>query len=73
MEFCISPQSGQFYMINILENQWLSVNYICHGIMDNFVQFFAYSKIFFFEITNDLRCLKATLNTNKQNETTDQK
>ena len=27
MEFCISPQSGQFYMINVLENQWLSVTY----------------------------------------------
>ena len=25
MEFYISPQSGQFYMINVLENQWLSV------------------------------------------------
>ena len=24
MEFYISPQSGQFYMINVLENQWLS-------------------------------------------------
>ena len=28
MEFYISPQSGQFYMINVLENQWLSVTYI---------------------------------------------
>ena len=27
MEFYISPQSGQFYMINVLENQWLSVTY----------------------------------------------
>ena len=25
MEFYISPTSGQFYMINVLENQWLSV------------------------------------------------
>ena len=25
MEFYISPQSGQFYMINVLDNQWLSV------------------------------------------------
>ena len=25
MEFYISPQSAQFYMINVLENQWLSV------------------------------------------------
>ena len=25
MEFYISPQSGQFYMINVLGNQWLSV------------------------------------------------
>ena len=25
MEFYISPQSGQFYMINVLENQWLSI------------------------------------------------
>ena len=25
MEFYISPQSGQFYVINVLENQWLSV------------------------------------------------
>ena len=28
MEFYISPQSGQFYMINVLENQWLSVTYM---------------------------------------------
>ena len=28
MEFYISPQSGQFYMINVLENQWLSVTWI---------------------------------------------
>ena len=28
MEFYISPQSSQFYMINVLENQWLSVTYI---------------------------------------------
>ena len=28
MEFYISPQSGQFYMINVLENQWLSVTII---------------------------------------------
>ena len=28
MEFYISPQSSQFYMINVLENQWLSVAYI---------------------------------------------
>ena len=27
MEFYISPQSGQFYMINVLENQWLTVTY----------------------------------------------
>ena len=27
MEFYISPQSGQFYMVNVLENQWLSVTY----------------------------------------------
>ena len=27
MEFYISPQGGQFYMINVLENQWLSVTY----------------------------------------------
>ena len=27
MEFYLSPQSGQFYMINVLENQWLSVTY----------------------------------------------
>ena len=27
MEFYISPQSGQFFMINVLENQWLSVTY----------------------------------------------
>ena len=27
MEFYISPQSGQFYMINVLENQWLSVTH----------------------------------------------
>ena len=27
MEFYISPQSGQFYMINVLENQWLSVTF----------------------------------------------
>ena len=27
MEFYISPQSGQLYMINVLENQWLSVTY----------------------------------------------
>ena len=27
MEFYISLQSGQFYMINVLENQWLSVTY----------------------------------------------
>ena len=27
MEFYISPHSGQFYMINVLENQWLSVTY----------------------------------------------
>ena len=25
MEFYKSTQSGQFYMINVLENQWLSV------------------------------------------------
>ena len=28
MEFYISPQSGQFYFINVLENQWLSVTCI---------------------------------------------
>ena len=28
MEFYISPQSGQFYMINVLENQWLSVTWL---------------------------------------------
>ena len=28
MEFYISLQSGQFYMINVLENQWLSVTLI---------------------------------------------
>ena len=28
MEFYISPQSGQFYMRNVLENQWLSVTYM---------------------------------------------
>ena len=33
MEFYISPQSGQFYMINVLENQWLSVTLI----QDNFI------------------------------------
>ena len=27
MEFYISPQSGHFYMINVLENQWLSVTF----------------------------------------------
>ena len=27
MEFYISPQSDQCYMINVLENQWLSVTY----------------------------------------------
>ena len=27
MEFYISPQNGQFYMINVLENQWLSVTH----------------------------------------------
>ena len=27
MEFYVSPQSGQFYMINVLENQWLSVTH----------------------------------------------
>ena len=27
MEFYISPQSGQFYMINVFENQWLSVTH----------------------------------------------
>ena len=27
MEFYISPQRGQFYMVNVLENQWLSVTY----------------------------------------------
>ena len=27
LEFYTRPQSGQFYMINILENQWLSVTY----------------------------------------------
>ena len=32
MEFYISPQSGQFYMINVLENQWLSVTYKRIGI-----------------------------------------
>ena len=30
MEFYISPQSGQFYMINVLENQWLSVMLVSH-------------------------------------------
>ena len=25
MENYISPQSGQFYMINVLENQWLFI------------------------------------------------
>ena len=25
MEFYISPQSGQFCMINVFENQWLSI------------------------------------------------
>ena len=28
MEFYISPQSDQFYIINVLENQWLSVTYL---------------------------------------------
>ena len=32
MEFYISPQSGQFYMINVLENQWLSVTYRKTGV-----------------------------------------
>ena len=31
MEFYISPQSGQFYMINVLENQWLSVTLVVCG------------------------------------------
>ena len=38
MEFYISPQSGQFYMINVLENQWLSVTYMftcAHSITVN--------------------------------------
>ena len=33
MEFYISPQSGQFYMINVLENQWLSVTYRKTGVL----------------------------------------
>ena len=33
MEFYRSPQSGQFYMINVLENQWLSV--ICMNVCIN--------------------------------------
>ena len=32
MEFYISPQSGQFYMINVLENQWLSVTHRWHSL-----------------------------------------
>ena len=35
MEFYISPQSGQFYMINVLENQWLSVTLIQFDIIIN--------------------------------------
>ena len=31
MEFYISPKSGQFYMINVLEHQWLSVTYCDHS------------------------------------------
>ena len=31
MEFYISPQSGQFYMINVLEYQWLSVTLNLYG------------------------------------------
>ena len=36
MEFYISPQSGQFYMINVLKNQWLSVTciYVCMFVCD---------------------------------------
>ena len=33
MEFYISPQSGQFYMINVLENQWLSVTLSVHNML----------------------------------------
>ena len=35
MEFYIIPQSGQFYMINVLENQWLSVTYIDNAVGEN--------------------------------------
>ena len=35
MEFYISPQSGQFYMINVLENQWLSVTITVLKTIDN--------------------------------------
>ena len=35
MEFYISPQSGQVYMINVLENQWLSVTYRKTGASEN--------------------------------------
>ena len=28
LEFNTRPQVSQFYMINVLENQWLSVTYI---------------------------------------------
>ena len=35
MEFYISPQSGQFYMINVLENQWLSVTCDCDSVSDD--------------------------------------
>ena len=37
MEFYISPQSGQFYMINVLENQWLSVTYRMNMCCSNFL------------------------------------
>ena len=35
MEFYISPQSGRFYMINVLENQW-SVTY--NGLINHMTE-----------------------------------
>ena len=55
MEFYISPLSGQFYMINVLENQWLSVT--CSGakILKGYNQYFENIKVnYYFRIDSKI-------------------
>ena len=55
MEFYISPQRGQFYMINVLENQWLSVTYsVKIRITPEF--FFAMSLFLFLHVSLQFSC-----------------